>query len=379
MKQLRYFALALLLGAIISVQAFADGKPNLGGGGFPQLGSPAHFGLSDSCWNVFLSGLSAGDAAKLTADETTISTDEGQIDTLQRTIDSLLRHNGGARDSATRARIKALDAQIRTLNDAIDTAQMEIGTIIKNNGSALQTIAENCGRPKRDTGKGGGDTTKGGNNGGGDHGGSTKGQFGLSDSCWNIFLAGISTSDAGLLAADQKTISANEVLIDTLMMQIRTLLKGGAKDSATRAAIKGLLAQIHSIEESSDSAQRNYALVIKANDSLLQSVRQNCGRTTHHGTAGGPGNGLSVSDIVPNPATANGTASITVTLTSDADVIIFISSATAFGPPAKLIFNGMLTAGSNVETLNLSGLGTGAYIVTIQSGFTTIVKKLVIQ
>src|SRR5579872_6524555 len=213
MKQLRYFALALLFGAMISIQAFADGKPNPGGGnGLPIPGGPNHFGLSDSCWNVFLAGLSSGDAAKLTADQNTVTTDETQVDTLQRKIDNLLR-NGGARDSATRAQIKAIDAQILTLNTAINAAQMDIGSIIKNNGTLLETVSENCGRPKRDTGRGGnggGDTSKGGNRGGGDHGVNTKGHFGLSDSCWNIFISEISKSSAALLASDQQTIVSDE-------------------------------------------------------------------------------------------------------------------------------------------------------------------------
>jgi len=373
MKQLRYFALALLLGAIISVQAFADGKPNLGGGGFPMPGGPDQFGLSDSCWKVFLSGLAAGDAAKITADQTTISTDESKIDTIQRKIDSLLR-NGFGRDSAARAQIKALDVQIQTLNTAIEASQMEIGTIIKNHGSLLDSIAETCGRPVRDTGKG-----KPGNGGPSTGGINTKGQFGLSDSCWNIFLSEISKTSASQLAADQKTISADEAQIDTILKQVRSI-KGSPKDSTIRAEIKALLGKIGGIEKSMDSSLRDYASIIKANDSLLESIRQNCGRSIHHkGTAGDPGSGLTATDIVPNPAPANGTASTTITLTADAEVIIFISSAVAQGPPSKLIFNGMLTAGTHVQQLNLTGLGTGAYLVTIQSGQTTIVKKLVLQ
>jgi hypothetical protein len=383
MKQLRYFALALLFGAMISIQAFADGKPNPGGGnGLPIPGGPNHFGLSDSCWNVFLAGLSSGDAAKLTADQTTITTDETQVDTLQKQMMNLLKGGRATRDSATLAQIKALDGQIRTLNNAINTAQMDIGSIIKNNGTLLETVSENCGRPKRDTGRGGnggGDTTKGGRTGGGDHGVNTKGHFGLSDSCWNIFISEISKSSAALLVSDQQTITSDEAQIDTILKQIRSF-KGNLKDSATRAKVKALLDEIRGIEKSMDSSQRNYASIIKQNDSLLQSIRQNCGRTTHHkGTVGDPGNGLSATDIVPNPATANGTASMTVTVTNDAEVMIFISSAVAQGPPAKMIFNGTLTAGSHMETLNLAGLGTGAYIVTIESGGTTIMKKLMIQ
>ena len=57
--------------------------------------------------------------------------------------------------------MRTLDQQIRTLNDANNAAQLEIGTIIKSNGTLLSSVEENCGRPKRDTGKGGGtrDTT----------------------------------------------------------------------------------------------------------------------------------------------------------------------------------------------------------------------------
>jgi hypothetical protein len=378
MKQVRYFALALLFGAMFSLTAFAQKGPNPGGGpGTGAAGGPNHFGLSDSCWNVFLSGLSSSDAAKLTADQQTIADNQKKIDDLQKQINELMR-NGG-KDTAVRSKVKALENQIRTLNDANNAAQLEIGTIIKTNGASLELVMENCGRPVkgdggRDTGKGGGsrDTSKHG-----DKGINTRGHFGLSDSCWNIFLTQISTSDAAQLAADQKTIADNQAQADAISQKIKALRANG-KDSATRAAIKDLNDQLRALKKSSDEAMKDFASIIRKNNDILQSIRKDCGRG-HKGTIGDPGNGLTVSDIVPNPATVGGTASVTITLTSDGEVNIFGSNAAAQGPPAIQLFHGTMTAGSHTQEFPLRGLGTGVYLITVQSGNSSVSKKLMIQ
>jgi len=380
MKQFRYFALVFALGAIFSLTAYAQKGPNPGGGGAPKPGGPNHFGLSDSCWNVFLAGLSSADAAKLTADQNTIATNETQIDTLQSQINALLRNGGarGGKDSATWNKVRVLDSAIRVLNNANSAAQLEIATIIKNNNSLLSSVEENCGRPKRDTTKGGGrDTSKGGGPG---KIGNPRGHFGLSDSCWNIFLSKISASDAAGLAADQKTIADNEAQIDTLERQIHNLLKaGGGKDSTVRNEVRALLAQIQILRKATEAAAKDYASIIKANESILQSIRKDCGRPAHKGSAGDPGNGLTATNIVPNPASVGGSISLTIGLTSDAEVNIFASLIGPQGPPAMLLFNGRLPAGSTPETIALGHLGAGAYMITIQSGNTTIQEKLLIQ
>jgi hypothetical protein len=378
MKQLKYFVLALAFGALVSTGALAQKGPGTPTG--PSVGAN-HFGLSDSCWNVFLSGLSPADAAKLTADQTTIASNQTQINALEKSEDSLIR-SAKPRDTAIGRQIKVLDGQIRTLNEANNTAQIDMGTIIKNNGTLLTTVAENCGKPKRDTGDHGRDTSKGGpgngNNGPGDKGTFTKGHFGLSDSCWNIFISGISPANAASLSADLATIKTNGAEVDSLLKLIRSM-KGAAKDSAGRAAIKALLDQINALIKSSGAAQKDYAGIIRANDSLLESIRKTCGRPGHKVTVGGGGNAPTASAITPNPASANGSASITITLDAAAEVEIFISNATAQGMPARLLFNGMLQAGATTESLSLTGLVPGAYVVTIQSQGTTLMQKLMIQ
>jgi len=380
MRQFRYFALALVLGAFFSLSAYAQ-KGGSGNAGDPGLGGKEnHFGLSDSCWKVFLAGLSASDAAKLTADQTTIAANEVQIDTFQSQINALFRASGkGTRpDSATLAKVRVLEGQIQTLNQADGALQMEIGGIIKANNTLLATVEENCGRPPRDTSKGGGkgDTSKGGPI----KIGNPRGHFGLSDSCWNIFLSQISTTDAAGLAADEKTIETNEAQIDTLERKIHDLLKnGGGKDSTIRNEVKALLAQIQTLRKATLDAAKDYAAIIKKNEAILQSIRQDCGRVKHKGNAGDPGNGLTVTDIVPNPASVGGSISFTIGLTSDAEVEIFASLIGPQGPPSMLIFNGKLPAGSTPETIALGRLGAGAYLITIQSGNSSVQKKLVIQ
>ncbi len=369
MNYLKTLALALLFGAMLSVSAFADGKPNQGGPGSGDPGKNTHFGLNDSCWNLFLSQISAADAAKLAADQATISGNQTQIDALNKQIGDLLK-SGGERDSATRLKIKALNSQLEALNKSNGAAQMDINTVIGNNSKLLATIEENCGKPNnpRDTSKGDG----------GKHDKDRRGHFGLSDSCWNIFLTQITTADASQLAADQKIIIDNQTQIEALIKQIRGLK--GTRDSTVRAQIRSLKDQIDALRKASEAALKDYASIIKKNKDILQSIRKDCGRhETHKGNPGDPTNGLTVSDIVPNPATAGTMPSITLTLVSDAQVSISIGSAIAQGPPVKQIFNGMLTAGNHIQTLDLTGFGAGVYLVTIQSGNEMVTKKLVIQ
>lgn len=362
MKLLKTIALALLFGTIFTLSAYAGGKP----------GGPGNFGLSDSCWKVFVSQLSPADAAKLAADEQTISGNQAQIDALNKQLGDL--YKSGGRDSATRAKIKDLSSQLETLNKADGAAQMDIEIIIKNNGSLFETVAQTCGRHTnpRDTGKGGPGT------GGGTPDKGGRGHFGLSDSCWNIFLTQISPADAAQLAADQQTISDNQKKIEDLYKQIRSL-KGNAKDSSVRAQIKALIDQIRTLLKSSGDAMKDYASIIRKNNAILQSIRKDCGRHSHKGNPGDPTNGLTTGEITPNPTTPGGPASITLTLTADAQVMISISYATVQGPPAKIIFNGTLTAGTHTQSLDLTGYGAGIYLVTIQSGNEVISKKLVIQ
>ncbi len=374
MKYLKNIALAILFGAILSVSAYADGKPNSGFLG----GRPGNsvYGLSDSCWKVFLSQISASDASKIAADQTTITDNQTQIDTLNSQIIALLKNATGRRDSTSRAKIAVLEVQIDALLKANGAAQMDIDSIIKTNSSVFQTIAENCGRPHKNDP----DTTKGPGNGNPNPSDKfSRGHFGLSDSCWNIFLTQISTTDATQLAADQSTITADQQQIDSLLKQIRSI-KGSLKDSTVRAQYNALLAQINAIVKTSENAEKDYASIIKKYDTILQSIRQDCGRkTTHKGSVGDPTTGLTVTDIVPNPATVGSTASLTITLTADAQVTISIANAIAQGPPAKVLYNGTLNAGTHTQTLDLSGLGTGVYLVYVQSGNAMVVKKFVIQ
>ena len=378
MKQLRNITLALLFGAILAVSAFADGKPNQGGpgNGGPGGGTATTYGLSDSCWKVFLSQLSPADAGKISADQATITGNQTQIDALNKQIGDLLKNATGKRDSATMAKIRGLQSQIDALNKANGAAQMDIDAVLKANSTAFQTVEKNCGRPSnpRDTGKGGPrDTSKGGG-----PKPDGRGHFGLSDSCWNIFLTQISPADAAQLAADQKTISDNQAQIEALIKQIRALK--GTKDSVTRAKIKSLMDQINGLMKANGAAMKDYASVIKKNDAILQSIRKDCGRHVHKGSPGDPTNGLTVTDIVPNPATAGSMPTVNITLTADAAVTITLSSATAAqGPPAKVLFNGTLTAGTHTQTLDLSGSAAGIYLVNITSGNQMVTKKLVIQ
>ncbi|MEP7234789.1 MAG: T9SS type A sorting domain-containing protein [Ignavibacteriota bacterium] len=380
MKYLKNIAFAFLVGAIFAASAFADGKQGGPGNGDPGKGDPGkgmHYGLSDSCWSVFLSQLSPADAAKIAGDQQTIADDQKQIDALNQQIGDLLKNGKGKRDSATYAAIMALQNQIAPLQKAIGASQMEMDSIIKANGKAFETVALNCGRPD----KGNRDTTKG-DPGKGKPNPPDKGSrahFGLSDSCWAIFLTQISPADAAQLAADQKIIADNQTQINDLIAKIRAL-KANAKDSATRVEIKSLIDQINALVKASMAAQKDFATIIRANDLILQSIRKDCGRTAiHKGNPGDPGHNLEASEIVPNPVLPGTMPSVTIALMADAEVSISIGSAISSGAPVKQIFSGKLLAGKTTETLDITGYSAGIYIVYITSGTEQIVKKLVIQ
>ncbi|MEI8133747.1 MAG: T9SS type A sorting domain-containing protein [bacterium] len=375
MKQLKYLSLALVFGAMITVQALAGGNSGSGSGD-PSLGKPNTFGLSDSCWKVFLSGLPAADAAKLTADQQTIADNQTKIVDLQNQINTLLKGSSG-KDTANRSKVKELDNQIRTLNDASNTAQMEIGGIIKTNGAAFQLVAENCGRPNkgRDTGKGGGPGT--GNNGPGDKGVNTRGHFGLGDSCWNVFLSQLSAADAASLAADQLRLRTNGAQIDSLLRLIRTFK--GSRDSSVRTQIKAIRAQVDALKQASNAAFKDYASIIRNNAALLESVRKDCAGKPRSAGGGGATPLFTASEIVPNPTAVGGSAKITLTMAEAGDVAITVSNATAMGAPAMEIFKGNIPAGSQEVPLMSRGLSAGVYMVTIQGGNTVVTKKWMIQ
>src|SRR5437764_472715 len=144
--------------------------------------------------------------------------------------------------------------------------------------------------------------------------------FGLSDSCWNVFLTMISSGDASELNADQSGIAALDTQINAINKQLRSL-KGGLRDSTVRQQFKALIDQKHDLMKQEDSLRRDYGKIIHNNDSLLRMVRRDCGRHGK-GTAGDPGSGLKVGDIIPNPATVGSEITIPITLTADAKVTI---------------------------------------------------------
>src|SRR5881296_2122915 len=98
MKQFRLFAFILAIGAMFAVSAYAQKDPT-GGTGTGAAGGPNHFGLSDSCWNVFLAGLTPAEAALLAADQKTISDNQTKIADLESQINKLQSSAGAKRDT----------------------------------------------------------------------------------------------------------------------------------------------------------------------------------------------------------------------------------------------------------------------------------------
>src|SRR5437868_2599249 len=98
MKQFKLFALVLAIGAMLSVTAYAQKGPATGGGdpgsGGTATGGPNHFGLTDSCWKVFLAGLSSSDQATITADEQLLSDNQSKMNDLEKQIGDLVKSGG---------------------------------------------------------------------------------------------------------------------------------------------------------------------------------------------------------------------------------------------------------------------------------------------
>ena len=188
--------------------------------------------------------------------------------------------------------------------------------------------------------------------------------FGLSDSCWKVFLSGLPADTASMLTATFEQIRDSKVLIDSLLKDYSAARR--AKDTALMHLI---LNKIRDLREKIRDDRMITDRIIDEYHSLLISVRRECDHDGHKGTIG-----LKVTPIVPNPATTQ--AHFSYTINADENVLIQIFDQG--GNTVKTVFDGPADQGEHDVKLDLSGMKTGIYLVRIQAGPDVNTIKLVI-
>lgn len=197
----------------------------------------------------------------------------------------------------------------------------------------------------------------------------TDNQFGLSDSCWQVFLAQLSGDDSsfGDLYESAGTIDTQ---IDS-MMKLLPGLRG--------KAVKNLQKQIIALRKQRIAVHKQLKSILKANVGLLLDIRKHCGRdttitdttdTTGGGgpdTTGGGGPDTVTIGLNPNPVLVGGSTNLTFTLAAPANVTVNVFSQTTATLVQTFSFPG-LPAGPQALLLNLSSLPPGSYLIQVQAG-----------
>ncbi|HYM21446.1 MAG TPA: T9SS type A sorting domain-containing protein [Candidatus Kapabacteria bacterium] len=121
------------------------GKP--GGGFFNRGNNPV--GLSDSCWNVFLSEINSDTATMLKNDLAQIAANRALMDTLMKQARAAWK----AKDTAA---LRAIKVQLGTLGKQNQADWKEIGSILHQYKSILIQVHQACDQDKHHKGPGDG-------------------------------------------------------------------------------------------------------------------------------------------------------------------------------------------------------------------------------
>jgi hypothetical protein len=240
---------------------------------------------------------------------------------------------------------------------------------------------------------------------GGDEAGDFKNHFGLSDSCWNVFIGLASKRDTMInYNAIQTAFTKNTATIDSLRNLLDSLFEHqGRLPDSTVKKILSIISEIRTLVVLDDSLKRVTVDIVTDNIGLFDSTLRNCGKpmrdTTrdndstetgdtihvhhgdedsthlHHGDKGdstdthSSQNMLIVSRIWPNPSQAGGTINLDITLTQGEDVKLTVTNQ--LGIAVKTVDLGTIASGEHTETLDLSGISAGSYILSIRAGTET--------
>jgi hypothetical protein len=178
--------------------------------------------------------------------------------------------------------------------------------------------------------------------------------FGLSDSCWQVFLDRLPADTAKMLTGAIDNIKDLRTRIDTLQHELRRARED--KDTALAHALRD------SIRDLAEQVRDDFETIrdiVKAYHDVLADVRKNCD-SDHKG-----GNiGLKVTPIIPNPATTKAHFSYTINAEENVDITI----SDQLGNIVKNVFDGPADTGEHDVELDLNGLKPGMYLVRIQAG-----------
>jgi hypothetical protein len=191
-------------------------------------------------------------------------------------------------------------------------------------------------------------------------------QFGLSDSCWKVFLGELPADTAKMLTDTIENVKDIRVRIDSLLKELRD-----EREDGDTAAVDSLKDKIKYLAEKRLDDIKVISEIIRKYHDVLADVRKTCD-SDHKG-----GNiGLKVTPIVPNPATTKAHFSYTINAEENVDITI----SDQLGNIVKHVFDGQADAGEHDIELDLNGLKPGMYLVRIQAGpDINTIKLMIVQ
>ena len=178
--------------------------------------------------------------------------------------------------------------------------------------------------------------------------------FGLSDSCWRVFLSDLPNDVAGTLTGAIEQVKDIKAKLDTL----RDSLRAERKEKDT-AEVRAIWDKIKDLTAKGRDDHKIIDDIIAKYKELLIKVRRECNPDKKGGNVG-----LKVTPIMPNPATTR--AHFTYTINAEEEVQITISDQ--MGNIVKKVFDGHSEIGEHLVELDLNGLKTGMYLLRIQAG-----------
>ncbi len=188
--------------------------------------------------------------------------------------------------------------------------------------------------------------------------------FGLSDSCWRVFLSDLPEDVAGTLTGAIEQIKDIKANIQTL----RDSLRAERKEKDT-AEVRAIWNKIRDLVAKGRDDNKLIDDIIRKYHELLVKVRRECDSDRKGGSVG-----LKVSPIMPNPATTK--AHFSYTINAEENVMITISDQ--MGNVVKKVFDGQAEVGEHAVELDLNGLKPGMYLLRIQAGPDINTLKLMI-
>ncbi len=223
--------------------------------------------------------------------------------------------------------------------------------------------------------------TKGPKDGGRPKVGSPR-TFGLSDSCWLVFLQNIPADSARILVNDLDSLRSLEASSKNLEGLLRR-----ARQAKDTSAIKRITAALRSNQQAMQELRKEVIFIMRSHQSIFIRVKNAC-MGEPNPRKGTPGNGdpqtqLAMTPVTPNPVLNGGTAAFSYTLpanSANTQVNVLIVISDAMGNVVKNVFSGAVDAGSEQKVqLDLSGLKPGVYIVRVQAGNLVGSQKIMIQ